>query len=106
VKNPQAAAQIIGTTAQLELYDLETSLVSPSISILGFPVEHTSLYDLLTAVSQQVKGGASDAWYIVNPKTRHVVSGPLRTKAEALAKVGGSFRPGATSSRSHTAWSS
>src|SRR5262245_55324428 len=42
VKDPEAAAEIIGTTAQLELYDLETSLVGPSVSIQGFPVEHTS----------------------------------------------------------------
>ena len=33
VKDPEAAAEIIGTTAQLELFDLETSLVGPSISI-------------------------------------------------------------------------
>ena len=44
VKDPEAAAEIIGTTAQLELYDLETSLVGPSISIRGEPVEHASLY--------------------------------------------------------------
>ena len=31
VKDPEAAAEIIGTTAQLELFDLETSLVGPSI---------------------------------------------------------------------------
>ena len=39
VKDPEAAAEIIGTTAQLELYDLETSLAGPSISIQGEPVE-------------------------------------------------------------------
>ncbi|MGZ4898237.1 MAG: hypothetical protein ACXV8X_01145 [Candidatus Angelobacter sp.] len=31
VHNPGQAAAIIGQTAQLELYDLETSLVPPSI---------------------------------------------------------------------------
>jgi SecD/SecF fusion protein len=87
VKNPQAAAQIIGTTAQLELYDLETSLVSPSISIEGFPVEHTSLYDLLVAVQSQVENGKSDAWYVVNTKTKRVVSGPFATEAEAQKKA-------------------
>ena len=29
VKDPEAAAEIIGTTAQLELFDLETSLIGP-----------------------------------------------------------------------------
>jgi SecD/SecF fusion protein len=89
VKNPQAAAEIIGTTAQLELYDLETSLVGPSISIQGFPVEHTSLYDLLAQVQSQVKDGKSDAWYVVNPKTKRVVSGPYQTEAEAEKKASG-----------------
>jgi SecD/SecF fusion protein len=87
VKNPQAAAQIIGTTAQLELYDLETSLVSPSISIQGFPVEHTSLYELLAAVQSQVKDGKSDAWYVVNTQTNRVVSGPFATQAEAQKRA-------------------
>ena len=49
--------EIIGTTAQLELYDLETSLVGPSISIRGFPVEHASLYELLARVQAQVEDG-------------------------------------------------
>ena len=89
VKNPQAAAQIIGTTAQLELYDLETSLVGPSISIQGFPVEHTSLYELLAKVQSQVVDGKSDAWYVVDTKTKHVVSGPFGTKAEAERKAAG-----------------
>jgi preprotein translocase subunit SecD len=56
VKDPEAAAQIIGTTAQLELYDLETSLVGPSVSIQGQPVETASLYTLLAQVQSQVKG--------------------------------------------------
>ena len=37
VKDPEAAAKIIGKTAQLELFDLETSLVPPSIDINGNP---------------------------------------------------------------------
>ena len=89
VKDPEAAAKIIGTTAQLELYDLETSLVGPSISIQGFPVEHTSLYELLAQVQSQVEDGKSDAWYVVNPKTKHVVSGPYATEAEAQKKADG-----------------
>ena len=31
VQDPEAAAEIIGTTAQLELFDLEASLIGPSI---------------------------------------------------------------------------
>jgi SecD/SecF fusion protein len=86
VKDPEAAAEIIGTTAQLELYDLETSLVGPSISIQGQPVETASLYALLAQVQAQVKDGTSDAFYIVNTKTKRVVSGPYGSKEEAQKK--------------------
>jgi SecD/SecF fusion protein len=93
VKDPEAAAEIIGTTAQLELYDLETSLVGPSISIQGQPVETASLYTLLAQVQSQVKG-ESDAYYIVNPKTKRVVSGPYASKEAALKKSGGELPAG------------
>jgi SecD/SecF fusion protein len=93
VKNPEAAAEIIGTTAQLELYDLETSLTGPSTSIQGFPIEHTSLYQLLAKVQSQVPGGESDAWYVVNPKTKRVVSGPHASEEAALRRLGGELPP-------------
>jgi SecD/SecF fusion protein len=94
VKDPEAAAEIIGTTAQLELYDLETSLVGPSISVQGQPVENGSLYNLLAQVQSQVKGGKSDSFYLVNPKTRRVVRGPFGTEGEALRKSGGKLPAG------------
>ncbi len=94
VKDPEAAAEIIGTTAQLELYDLETSLTGPSISIQGQPVESASLYALLAQVQSQVTDEKSDAWYIVNPKTKRVVSGPYGSKEEALKKSGGNLPAG------------
>jgi len=93
VSDPEAAAEIIGTTAQLELYDLESSLAVPSISARGFPVEYTSLYDLLARVQSQVEG-TSDAYYVVNPTTKRVVSGPFPTEKEALAKTKGKLPAG------------
>jgi SecD/SecF fusion protein len=89
VKDPQRAAEIIGSTAKLELYDLETSLVGPSISIQGQPIETASLYGLLAQVQSQVQEGDSDAYYIVNPKTKRVVSGPYGSEREALRRSGG-----------------
>ncbi len=91
VQDPEAAAEIIGTTAQLELFDLEDSLTGPSVSIRGEPVENTSLYALLAQVQAQVKDGASDAYYIVNPKTERVVSGPYGSEEEALRAAGGTL---------------
>jgi SecD/SecF fusion protein len=91
VKNPEAAAQIIGKTAQLELFDLETSLVGPSISINGFPVEHTSLYQLLAGVQSQTTGKGSTAFYVFKKSSKKLVAGPFTTKQQAekaLRKAG------------------
>jgi SecD/SecF fusion protein len=89
IEDPQAAAEIIGTTAQLELFDLEDSLVGPSITIRGEPVESTSLYALLAQVQAQAQGDDSDAYYVVNPKTERVVSGPYASEEAALRAAGG-----------------
>jgi len=94
VKDPEAAAKIIGTTAQLELYDLETSLVGPSISIRGEPVEHASLYELLAKVQTQAKDGTPAEYYVVNPTTKRVASGPYASEKEALKKSGGKLPAG------------
>ncbi|HEX4745479.1 MAG TPA: protein translocase subunit SecD [Gaiellaceae bacterium] len=88
VQDPEAAAEIIGTTAQLELWDLEDSLIGPSVTIQGIPVESTSLYALLAQVQSQVKDGQSDEYYVVNPTTKRVVSGPYGAEEEALRKGG------------------
>jgi len=89
VKDPEAAARIIGTTASLELYDLETSLIGPSVSIRGEPVEHASLYELLAKVQAQAEQGKSDAYYLVNPKTKRIVAGPFSSEEEALKRFDG-----------------
>ncbi len=94
VENPEAAAEIIGTTAQLELYDLESSVTGPSVDIRGEPVEHASLYELLAKVQAQAQGDASDAYYIVNPTTQRVVSGPYASEEDALRRSGGELPAG------------
>jgi SecD/SecF fusion protein len=84
VHDPGRAAQIIGTTAQLELYDLETSLVSPySVSVTGTPQATTDLYSLLKRVQPQAKKGTPSAFYAFG-KTKSKPVGPADTKAEAL----------------------
>ncbi len=83
ISDPEAAAEIIGKTAQLELYDLETSLTGPSISIQGQPVEFASLYDLLVRVQAQASQGTPDAYYVFNSKTKRIVEGPFDEKSEA-----------------------
>jgi SecD/SecF fusion protein len=93
VRDPEAAAEIIGTTAQLELYDLETSLTGPSISLNGFPVENPSLYDLLSRVQASATGD-SDAWYVVNSDRKRVVDGPFNSEADARRQFRGKLPRG------------
>ena len=94
IQDPQAAAEVIGTTAQLELFDLENSLTGPSINIRGEPVEATSLYALLAQVQAQAQGDDSEAYYVVNPTTRRVVSGPYASEEDALRRSGGELPAG------------
>ena len=87
VKDPAAAAAIIGKTAQLELFDLETSLTGPSIDAQGNPVAIPRLYPLLARVQSLAGQGKSDEWYVFNAKKR-LVSGPAATRALALKPYG------------------
>ena len=64
VKNPEAAAEIIGKTARLELYDLEADLVSPSIDArTREPIATKKLYDLL--VGQQALAAERQPRYVL-----------------------------------------
>ncbi len=92
VKDPEAAAKIIGKTAQLELFDLETSLVAPSIDINGNPVARASVYDLLAGQQAIVKDN-SDQWWVFD-KNKKLVVGPVSTKEKALSKYAGKLPAG------------
>jgi len=92
VKDPEAAAKIIGKTAQLELYDLETSLVAPSIDINGNPQPRASVYDLL-AGQQAIVKDSSDQWWVFDKKKK-LVRGPVSSKEKALAKYNGELPAG------------
>jgi SecD/SecF fusion protein len=81
VHNINQAAQIIGATAQLELYDMETSLVPPSIDAAQNAVATTSLYGLLTGV-QSGQTGLPSEYYLFNSRTRTPVAGPALTLAQ------------------------
>jgi SecD/SecF fusion protein len=82
VHDPKKAAELIGKTAQLELFDLEADLTGPSISSQGFPVASTKLLDLLAGQQSQAKRGPPTGWYVFDDKKR-LVAGPLQTRAAA-----------------------
>jgi SecD/SecF fusion protein len=83
VHDPKKAAELIGKTAQLELFDLEADLTGPSISAQGQPVPTTSLFALLAGQQARVARGQPTAYYLFNTKKR-LVAGPASTKAELI----------------------
>jgi SecD/SecF fusion protein len=61
------AAAIIGSTGQLQFYDFEADLVSPTITG-GNPTPYPTLYSLLTQVKDEAKKGSPEAYYLFGPK--------------------------------------
>ena len=88
VHDPAKAASIIGKTAQLELYDLETSVTGPSLTASGNPQETSSLYGLLSAPQTQslAKSGQPDGYYAFG-KNKVKSVGPASTRAAALQQA-------------------
>ena len=88
VHDPAKAASIIGKTAQLELYDLETSVTGPSLTAAGNPQEARSLYGLLSASQTQAlaKSGQPDGYYAFG-KNKVKSVGPANTRAAALQQA-------------------
>ena len=93
IKDPAAAASIIGKTAKLELFDLETNLLPPSITAQGFPVEKPSLYDLLAGQQALVDDKTSEAWYLFD-KDKKLVAGPVADREATLRKFDGKVPDG------------
>jgi SecD/SecF fusion protein len=81
VKDPQAAFDLIGKTAQLELYDLQANLVSPSIDTQGFPTATTNLFDLLAGQQARAKTGEPTAFYLFS-KNKRLLAGPADTRQQ------------------------
>src|SRR6187551_93034 len=95
VKDPAAAAGIIGKTAQLELFDLERDLVSPSIDArTRQPIATPKLYDLLAGQQALADKGTPDTYYVFETKGKKLVRGPVQTKQAALSKWDGKLPPG------------
>src|SRR5512132_1213099 len=88
VHDPAKAASIIGKTAQLELYDLETSVTGPSLTASGNPQETSSLYGLLSSSQTQAlaKNGQPDGYYAFG-KNKVKSVGPASTRAAALQQA-------------------
>ena len=83
VKNPKQAFDLIGKTAQLELFDLEADLTGPSINAQGVPVATPNLFNLLAGQQSRTGKGGPTAYYLFNAKKR-LVAGPSDTRANLI----------------------
>ncbi len=94
IKDPAAAASIIGKTAQLEFFDLEANLVSPSIDIrTRQPVAKQTVFDLLAGQQALAKKGKPETWYLFDKKKK-LVAGPVSSEKTALRRHGGKVPDG------------
>jgi SecD/SecF fusion protein len=66
VHNVNQAANIIGSTAQLELYDLEPAVIGPSASQQG-PVATRGMYALLSKVPSSLNTGTPSGYVLFKP---------------------------------------
>ena len=80
VHNPEQAAAIIGSTAQLELYDLETALVPPSVTTTGVPVASRNLYQLLSRVQAAAKNSKPSGYVLFKPVDIKTTTGTGKNK--------------------------
>jgi SecD/SecF fusion protein len=92
VHNQERAAELIGKTAKLELYDLQGDLVSgPSLDLQQFPVARTTIFDLLSTQQGVAKSGEPSSFYLLKitkkgkKTTRQVVVGPVQTRKLLLS---------------------
>src|SRR5215208_498131 len=80
VHNKAQAAALIGKTAQLEFYDLETDLTGPSRSANGFPIPTESLYTLLGRVQSQADAKGAREYYLFDAKKTKLLAGPTANR--------------------------
>jgi SecD/SecF fusion protein len=80
VHNPEQAAAIIGSTAQLELYDLEPALVPPSVSATGQPQATQNLYELLSRVQAAAKNSKPSGYVLFKPVKVKTTTGTGKNK--------------------------
>jgi len=86
VHNVAEAANIIGSTAQLELYDLEPALFGPSTSASG-PVANRSLYQLLSRVQSSAKKGTPSQYVLFKPVKVTTTTGTGKNKKTTTKTV-------------------
>jgi SecD/SecF fusion protein len=77
VHDPAKAAQIVGKTGNLQMFDFETSLAAPTVAGNLQPAPFPSLYKLLTSVKQEANKGSPEFYYLFK-----TIKHPVKTKVK------------------------
>jgi SecD/SecF fusion protein len=85
VHDPAKAAKIVGTTAQLQFFDLENDVTGPSTDGQGNVIAGRSLFDLLQQVQKDAKKGTPTGYYLFDAKKR-LKRGPEDTRDKLLGQ--------------------
>jgi SecD/SecF fusion protein len=83
ISDPRKAAELIGKTAQLWLFDLQANILEPTSQtegLLTYPAPSSNLFQLLKQIQPRVEQDAAEEWYLVDPKAKKVVLGPENTQ--------------------------
>jgi SecD/SecF fusion protein len=83
VHDQARAAELIGKTAKLELYDLQDDLTGPSRDLQGNPRPQLTLFALLSQVQDQAKKSEPAQFFLFKGKVH--VAGPAPTREALLA---------------------
>ena len=76
VADADKAAELIGKTAQLWLFDVNENTLDPTRDENGFPVPAADQFQLLKELQPRTKTGEIPEYYLVDPKAKKVISGP------------------------------
>ena len=68
IHDPAKAAQVIGSTGQLQFFDFEKDLAAPTVNAFS-PTPYPTAYSLLKQIQGQVKkAGTPSEYYLFGPK--------------------------------------
>jgi SecD/SecF fusion protein len=99
VTNTDTARSIIGKTAKLELYDLQTAATGPSVTPTTFQINASDgIFKLLSAARTKSliqENGEGGPFYLFDRKTQKLLAGPQRTREGLLRKRDGKVPKGA-----------
>ena len=80
IKDTGEAVKLIGTTAQLWLFDVNENTLDPTRDPNGFAVPSENQFQLLKELQPRTKRGTPPEYFLVDPKTKKVLAGPEDTQ--------------------------